>query len=372
MAAYIVRRLLLMIPTLFGIMLLVFAITQAAPGGPVDQVIAKLQGINANVADNISRSTGNVESGGIGTAGSTNVQSGSSGSNSTYRGAEGLSPEVIARIEKRFGYDKPVWVRFKDMMVSYLMFDFGTSFYRDDSVLSIMAEKLPVSISLGFLSLIFSYLVTIPLGIAKARRDGSAFDVGTTNTLIAIDSIPNYLMAIMFLLIFSYQLGWFPDRGLTSPNFAELSFFGKIVDYLWHMTLPALALLIGGYTAATMLVKNSFIDQLRLPYVTTARAKGLTEQKVMYGHVFRNAMLLVISSMPAAFIGAFFAGALLIERIFNLDGFGLLGFEALTKRDYAILYAQTYIFGLMGLVIHLVTDITYTLIDPRIDFEARG
>ena len=369
MAAYIIRRLLLMIPTLLGILMVNFFIVQLAPGGPVEAAIMELQGINTNIGDRLTRNTGDAEGGGSNSA-ATRANS----ADSNYRGAEGLDPRIIEQLEIKYGFDKPVWQRFLIMLRDYATFNFGNSFTYGKPVFEVVADKLPVSISLGFWGFLFTYSICIPLGIAKARREGTKFDAYSTNAVIAVDAIPGFVVAIMLLVVFSAGIVFqiFPLQGLTSQNFDELSLLGKIGDYFWHMALPIITILIGGYASLTLLVKNSFLDQLRLPYVTTARAKGLTERKVMYGHVFRNAMLLVISGFPAAFVGIFFAGSVLIERIFGLDGLGLLGLDAIGKRDYPIIFATTYVFGLVGLMLHLLTDITYTLIDPRIDFEARG
>ncbi|MCU1717449.1 microcin C ABC transporter permease YejB [Pseudomonas sp. 5P_3.1_Bac2] len=355
MLAYIFRRLLLIIPTLFGILLINFIIIQAAPGGPVDQMIAKLEGFDG--------ATSRVAGGG--------AEVSVAGSN--YRGAQGLDPELIAEIEKMYGFDKSAPERFWLMIKSYAQLDFGSSFFRDASVIDLIIEKMPVSISLGLWSTLIMYLVSIPLGIAKATRNGSAFDVWTSSAIIIGYAIPAFLFAIMLIVLFaggSYW-DWFPLRGLTSSNFAELSFTGKLLDYFWHLALPITALVIGNFATLTILSKNSFLDEINKQYVVTARAKGLSSNRVLYGHVFRNAMLIVIAGFPAAFMGIFFTGSLLIEVIFSLDGLGLMGFEAAINRDYPVVFGTLFIFTLLGLVVRLIGDITYTLVDPRIDFESR-
>lgn len=366
MLAYIVRRLLLMIPTLFGIMLLNFIFAQIMPGGPVEQLIAQLSGDNASVTERFTGGSGDLEK--------PAAASPESDVTSRYRGARGLDPEFIKDLEREFGFDKPAHERFFIMLRKYLVFDFGESFFRGRPVVDIVLEKMPVSISLGFFTTLIGYLVCIPLGIAKAVRDGSRFDLWTTTAMTAGSAIPSFLFAILLIILFAggryYQ--WFPLRGLWSPNWDELSWFGKIGDYFWHLTLPLIAMVIGSFTAMTMLVKNSFIDQLRSLYVSTARAKGLSERRVLYGHVFRNAMLIVIAGFPSAFIGIFFGGGLLIETIFSLDGLGLLAYESALKRDYPIMFGTLYLFTLIGLLTNLIGDLTYTIVDPRIDFEKRG
>jgi len=359
MLAYILRRLLLIIPTLFGILLINFIIVQAAPGGPVEQMIAKLEGFDAASGG----ATGRISGGG----GEVSV----AGSN--YRGAQGLDPELIKEIERMYGFDKPAHQRFWIMLNNYLHLDFGSSFFRDAKVTDLILEKMPVSISLGLWSTLIMYLVSIPLGIAKATRHGSTFDLWTSTAIIIGYAIPAFLFAILLIVLFaggSYW-DWFPLRGLTSNNFDELSLGGKILDYFWHLTLPVTALVIGSFASLTMLTKNSFLDEINKQYVVTARAKGLTERRVLYGHVFRNAMLIIIAGFPAAFIGIFFTGSLLIEVIFSLDGLGLLGFEAAINRDYPVVFGTLFIFTLVGLLVKLIGDITYTLVDPRIDFESR-
>ncbi len=367
MGAYILKRILLMIPTLLGIMLMTFAIIQFVPGGPVEQVIAKMQGTDSDSTGRISGNTGNE-------AGSQQQQmAGGDGTSFKYRGAQGLDPEFIKSLEKQFGFDKPAHERFLLMMGNYLTFDFGQSYFRDRSVLSLIAEKLPVSISLGLWLTLIQYMVSIPLGIRKAVKDGSTFDVWTSGVIIIGYAIPSFIFAIMLIVLFAggSYFSWFPLRGLTSDNFEQLSWWGKLADYAWHLALPLFAMAIGSFATMTMLTKNSFLDEIRKQYVMTARAKGLTETQVLYGHVFRNAMLLVIAGFPGAFIGAFFASSLLIETIFSLDGLGYLFFKATLDRDYPIVFASLYIFTLMGLVVQLISDLTYTWIDPRIDFEKR-
>ena len=368
MGAYILKRILLMIPTLLGIMLMTFAVIQFVPGGPVEQVIAKMQGTDTDSTGRISGNTGN-EAGG-----SAQAQAGvSDGTAFKYRGAQGLDPEFIKSLEKQFGFDKPAHERFLLMIGNYLTFDFGESYFRDRSVLSLIIEKLPVSISLGLWLTLIQYLVSIPLGIRKAVNDGSTFDVWTSGVIIVGYAIPSFIFAIMLIVLFAggSYFSLFPLRGLTSDNFEELSWWGKLVDYAWHLALPLFAMAIGSFATMTMLTKNSFLDEIRKQYVMTARAKGLSESQVLYGHVFRNAMLLVIAGFPGAFIGAFFASSLLIETIFSLDGLGYLFFKATLDRDYPIVFASLYIFTLLGLIVQLISDLTYTWIDPRIDFEKR-
>ena len=367
MGAYILKRILLMIPTLIGIMLMTFAVIQFVPGGPVEQVIAKMQGNDTDSTGRISGNTGN-EAGG-----NQQAMPGGDSVNVKYRGAQGLDPEFIKSLEKQFGFDKPAPERFLLMMKDYFTFNFGQSYFRDRSVLSLIGEKLPVSISLGLWLTLIQYLVSIPLGIRKAVKDGSTFDVWTSGVIIIGYAIPSFIFAIMLIVVFAggSYFSWFPLRGLTSDNFEQMSFFGKAADYAWHLALPLFAMAIGSFATMTMLTKNSFLDEIRKQYVTTARAKGLSERQVLYGHVFRNAMLLVIAGFPGAFIGAFFASSLLIETIFSLDGLGYLFFKATLDRDYPIVFASLYIFTLMGLVVQLVSDLTYTWIDPRIDFEKR-
>jgi len=363
MIAYIIRRLLLIIPTLIGIMLVNFIIIQVAPGGPVEQAIAQLTGVGSNITERVSRSG----------TGDTLEPAASRQGNQVYRGAQGLDPEFIKELEKRFGFDQPLHVRFLRMMRNYLVFDFGESFFRDRSVVDLVLDKLPVSISLGVWTTLLVYLISIPLGIAKAVRDGSRFDVASSFAIVIGTAIPSFLFAVFLLVLFAggSYLDWFPLRGLTSENWSELSLRGKVLDYLWHITLPVVAMVIGGFATLTMLTKNTFLDQLQQQYVLTAKAKGLTARRVLYGHVFRNAMLLVIAGFPAAFVGILFTGSVLIEVIFSLDGLGLLGFEAAFNRDYPLMFGSLYFFSLLGLLMNLVGDLMYTVVDPRIDFERR-
>ena len=370
MLAYIVRRLLLMIPTLIGIMVINFTIVQFAPGGPIEQIIAQVTGTDVGATARIGGGRGSE----TGTGGQTiRPQAGAGNINSRYRGAQGLDPEFIKQLEKQFGFDKPLPERFMFMMANYVSFDFGTSYFRDESVIDLVLEKMPVSISLGLWTTLIVYLISIPLGIRKAVHDGTSFDIWTSGFIIIGYAIPGFLFALLLVVMFSGGsfLDWFPLRGLTSENWSELSFTGKALDYLWHLVLPVLAMVISGFAGLTMLTKNSFLDQINMQYVQTARSKGLNERRVLYGHVFRNAMLIVIAGFPSAFIGILFTGQLLIEIIFSLDGLGLLGFEAVIKRDYPIMFATLFFFTLLGLVMNLIGDIAYTIIDPRIDFEAR-
>ncbi len=353
-----------MITTLFGIMLINFLIIQTAPGGPVEQAIAQITGEGADI-------TGRITQSGSGETLAPKTLQGSTPSR--YRGAQGLDPEFIEELEQRFGFDKPMHERFFHMVKSYIVFDFGESFFRDRDVVDLVLEKMPVSISLGLWTTLLVYLISIPLGIAKARRDGSRFDMWTSFAIVIGTAIPSFLFAVFLLIVFSggSYLDWFPLRDLVSENWDELSLGNKITDYLWHITLPVFAMVIGGFATLTMLTKNSFMDQLHQQYVLTARAKGLTEKRVLYGHVFRNAMLIVIAGFPGAFVSILFTGSVLIEIIFSLDGLGLLGFEAAFNRDYPLMFGTLYFFSLLGLLLNLVGDLMYTVIDPRIDFEAR-
>ena len=359
MLAYAARRILLMIPTLFAIILVNFVIIQAAPGGPVDQMIAQLKG-RGDVTSRVSSAGGEF------TASSTATQQ--------TRGSRGIDPELIARLNKLYGFDKPPIERFWIMISNYLSFDFGKSFYSDRSVLQLVRDKLPVSISLGLWTTLLTYFISIPLGIRKAVRDGSTFDVWTSAVVIVGYSIPGFLFAILLVVLFAggSYLNWFPLRGLHADNAADLDWPRYILDYFWHIALPIAALVISGFASLTMLTKNSFLEEINKQYVVTARAKGLSERRVLYGHVFRNAMLLVIAGFPSAFIGILFTGALLVEVIFSLDGLGLLGFQAAIGRDYPIMFATLYIYTLLGLVLKLISDITYMFVDPRIDFGTRG
>ncbi|MEP9372030.1 microcin C ABC transporter permease YejB [Mesorhizobium sp. KR1-2] len=364
MGAYILRRILLMIPTLFGVMAISFAVVQFAPGGPVEQVVAKLTGQGGGATERIS--------GGGAEAGATNFEPGGIAS-SRYRGAQGLDPEFIAKLEKQFGFDKPPLERFFMMLWNYARFDFGQSYFRDISVLDLILEKMPVSISIGLWVTLLSYLISIPLGIRKAVKDGSSFDTWTSAVVIIGYAIPGFLFAILLMVLFAGGsfFDWFPLRGLTSDNWEQLSWPARILDYFWHITLPLTALVLSAFATTTLLTKNSFLDEIRKQYVVTARAKGLTERQVLYGHVFRNAMLIVIAGFPGAFISAFFTGSLLIENIFSLDGLGLLGYKSILDRDYPVVFANLYIFSLIGLFVSLISDLMYTWIDPRIDFERR-
>ncbi len=365
MAAYIVKRLLLMVPTLLGIMLISFAIIQFAPGGPVERVLAQLEGNDVGATARI---------GGGGREISAGAQVAAGAASATYRGAQGLDEDFIKALEKQFGFDRPAHERFWLMISSYLVFDFGQSYFRDVSVLELIKEKLPVSISLGLWLTFISYAISIPLGVAKAVRDGSRFDVWTSGAIIVGYAIPGFLFAILLVVLFAGGsfVSWFPLRGLVSDNFAQLTWWQKILDYAWHLVLPLTAMAISSFATMTLLTKNSFLDEIKKQYVVTARAKGATERQVLYGHVFRNAMLIVVAGFPGAFVSAFFAGSLLIETIFSLDGLGLLGYESAINRDYPVVFATLYIFSLLGLVTNLISDLVYTWIDPRIDFEARA
>jgi microcin C transport system permease protein len=367
MTAYIVRRIALMIPTIFGIMLVSFVVVQFAPGGPVERVIAQLSGTDTGATSRVSGSAGgDFSARGAGQGGQLDM-------NAKYRGAQGLDPEFIKSLEKQFGFDKPAYERFFLMLWNYARFDFGKSYFRDVSVLQLIREKLPVSISLGVWMTLLSYLISIPLGIRKAVRDGSHFDVWTSAVIIVGYAIPGFLFAILLIILFAggsfFQI--FPLRGLTSDGWAQFSLGHKILDYFWHLTLPIVSMGLAAFATMTLLTKNSFLEELRKQYVLTARAKGCSERQVLYGHIFRNAMLLVIAGFPGAFVSAFFAGALLIETIFSLDGLGLLSFESVLNRDYPVVFANLNMFALVGLVVNLISDLTYTWIDPRIDFETR-
>jgi microcin C transport system permease protein len=372
MLAYIVRRLLLIIPTILGIMLVSFLVIQFAPGGPVEQAIAQLTGADVSTSDRLNRGGSEIYR--------QNNPSGVGDANtSRYRGAQGLDPEIIKDLEKQFGFDKPAHERFLLLLWNYARFDFGRSYFHDARVLDLIIQKMPVSVSLGLWLTLLTYLISIPLGIAKAVRDGSRFDSWTSIVVIIGYAIPGFMFAIFLIVVFaggSLNLPWglssaFPLRGLTSPNWADLSWYAKIGDYFWHLTLPITAMLLGSFATMTLLTKNSFLDEIRKQYVVTARMKGLSERRVLYGHVFRNAMLIIIAGFPGAFIGAFFSSSLLIEQIFSLDGLGLLGFEAVEKRNYPVVFATLYIFSLLGLVVNLISDLAYTWVDPRIDFESR-
>ncbi len=357
MTFYLLRRLLLVIPTLLGILTINFAVIQFAPGGPVEQVLAELKGSG----DTTQRLTG---------AGASEASNGAGGG---YRGARGLDPAVVADIRHMFGFDKPPLTRYLDMLRSYASFDFGRSFFRDRSVLGLIREKMPVSISIGLWSTLLVYLVSIPLGIMKAVRDGSRFDIASSAVVLIGYAIPGFLFAIMLVVLFAGGsfVSWFPLRGLTTAGAQTWSWPARMLDYAWHLVLPTTALVVGGFASLTMLTKNCFLEEIRKQYVTTARAKGASENRVLYRHVFRNAMLLIIAGFPAAFIGILFSSSLLVEIVFSLDGLGLLGFESAIRRDYPVMFGTLYIFTLVGLVLQIVGDLMYTLVDPRIDFSRR-
>ena len=360
MGAYIARRLLLIIPTLLGVMMINFFLVQFVPGGPIEQVIARMEG-QGNVFGAFDGAGADVNAGAV--------------ENERYLGARGLPPEFIEELEREFGFDKPPLERFLHMMWNYMRFDFGESYFRSISVVDLVLEKLPVSITLGLWSTLIAYMVSIPLGIRKATRDGTRFDTFTSGLIIVAYAIPGFLFAILLLVLFAggsyYQI--FPARGLTSPQevWDQLSPIGKMLDYLWHITLPVIASTIAAFATLTLLTKNSFLDEIRKQYVMTARAKGLMENRVLYGHVFRNAMLIVIAGFPAVFVGVFFGGSLIIETIFSLDGLGRLGFEAVVARDYPVMFGTLFVFSLLGLLVGLISDLMYVWIDPRIDFESR-
>ena len=346
-----------MVPTLLGIMIINFALIQFVPGGPIEQIIAQIEG-GGDVFESISG------------GGSELTETG----DSDYAGSRGLPQEFIEELEREFGFDKPPLERFLGMMWNYVRFDFGESYFRSVSVVDLVLEKMPVSITLGLWSTLIAYLVSIPLGIKKAIRDGSKFDTWTSGAIIIGYAIPGFLFALLLIVLFAGGSYWriFPLRGLTSDNFEQLSMIGKVLDYLWHITLPVLASTISAFATLTLLTKNSFLDEIKKQYVITAKAKGLSEGRVLYGHVFRNAMLIVISGFPALFIGVFFGGSLIIETLFSLDGLGRLGFEAVVARDYPVVFGTLFAFSLLGLIVGIITDLTYVLIDPRIDFEGRG
>lgn len=372
MLNYLLRRLFLIIPTLFGIMVLNFLIVQAAPGGPVEQVIAKLQGNNTESTARVSGSgSDNMQA--MQHLGDKMITNANNGGSSRYKGAQGLDPEFIKELEVQFGFDKPMHERFLLMMQHYITFDFGKSYFRDQKVIDLVLEKMPVSISLGLWTTLLIYLISIPLGIRKAVKDGSNFDMWTSTVIIIGYAIPSFLFAVLLVVVFAggRVFDWFPLRGLVSDNCHDLSWPQRILDYLWHITLPVTAMVISGFASLTMLTKNSFMDEISKLYVTAARAKGLSEKQVLYGHVFRNAMLIVIAGFPHAFISILFTGSLLIEVIFSLDGLGLLGFESAISRDYPVMFATLYFFTLLGLILNIIGDLTYTAVDPRIDFEKR-
>ncbi len=358
MGAYILKRLLLMIPTLLGALLITFTITQFVPGGPIEQLIAKLE----RPGDLDNKLNGGSETAQV-----------SAGKGGIYQGARGIDPDTIKKWNKQFGFDKPAPQRFAEMVWNYARFDFGESYFQSKPVIQLIKEKLPVSISLGLWLMLLSYAISIPLGIAKAVREGTKFDVWTSAVISIGYAIPNFIFAIMLIILFAGGSYWsyFPLRGLWSDNFSDLSTWGKITDYIWHITLPLIAMGVSAFTTTTMLTRNSFLDEIRKQYVVTARAKGLTESRVLYGHVFRNAMMLVIAGFPGAFIHAFFTGSLLIEQVFSLDGLGYLTYKSTVNRDYAVVFASMWVFTLLGLMMALVSDLLYTWIDPRIDFETR-
>ena len=366
MGSYLIRRILLIFPTLFGIMLINFAVIQIVPGGPVEQMIAQMTGTAVE-------STARFSGGGEGELNTNFDASSFEDGDSKYRGAQGLDPDIIKEIEIMYGMDKPAHERFFIMLKSYILFDFGESFFRDQKVTSLVLDKMPVSISLGLWTTLLVYLISIPLGIRKAIKDGSRFDIISSSIVTIGYAIPNFLFAVILIVFFAggrfYDI--FPLRGLVSENFDELNLLAQIKDYFWHLTLPLIAMIVSGFAGLTFLTKNSFIDQINQQYVMTARAKGLSEKKVLYGHVFRNAMLIVIAGFPSAFIGILFSSSLFIEVIFSLDGLGLLGYEAALTRDYPVIFATLYFFSLLGLIMGIIGDFMYSLIDPRIDFEAR-
>ena len=361
MGAYIAKRLLLIIPTLLGILLINFCIVQATPGGPVEQLINQIQGGEEGNTDRTSGSSASFES---------NQQQ---GSNQTYMGAQGLPPEMLAEIQKLYGFDQPAHIRFFDMVKNYLTLDFGDSFYRNISVIDLIIEKMPVTISLGLWSTLLIYCLSIPAGIYKAVHHGSRFDVWSSVIVVVANAIPSFILGVLLIVLFAGGsfFDWFPLRGLTSPDFEQMSWIDQIKDYFWHLALPLTAYTIGGFATLTLLTKNSFLDEINKQYVTTARAKGLEEKQVLYGHVFRNAMLIIICGFPAAFLNIFLTGSLLIEVIFSLNGLGLLGFESIINRDYPVVFGTLFIFTLLGLAIKLISDLVYVLVDPRIDFESR-
>lgn len=356
MTAYIIKRLLLIIPTLLGIMVINFAIVQVAPGGPVEQLMIELEGGHGAAGATARFSGGGAE-----------VSQGTD-----YRGRQGLDEELIDQINKQYGFDKPPLERFTDMMVNYAKFDFGDSFYQDKSVVDLVVDKMPVSISLGLWSTLIIYLISIPLGIRKAVNDGNKFDVLSSFIIIILYAIPSFLFGILLIILFAGGSYWdiFPLRGIVSDGWQEMSIFEQILDYLWHMVLPVAAMTVGGFAGLTMLTKNSFLDEINKQYVLTARAKGLSERKVLYGHVFRNAMLIIIAGFPVMLLGMLFTGSLLIEVIFSLDGLGLLSYEAVVNRDYPVFFGTLFIFTMFGLIMTLIRDITYIFVDPRINFES--
>jgi microcin C transport system permease protein len=367
MSAYIARRILLMLPTLLGILFVSFLVVQFAPGGPVDRVIAQLSGADTGGLSRVSGGGGD-----FGARANVNA-AGADAVSSKYRGAQGLDPEFIKSLEKQFGFDKPAPERFALMVWNFTRFDFGRSYFRDISVVQLIKEKLPVSMSLGIWMTLLSYLISIPLGIRKAVKDGTPFDTWTSGVIIVGFAIPGFLFAILLIILFAGGsfFNWFPLRGLTSDGWAQFPWYWKIIDYFWHLALPLISMGLSAFATMTLLTKNSFLDEIRKQYVMTARTKGCRERQVLYNHIFRNAMLIVIAGFPSAFIHAFFSGSLLIETIFSLDGLGLLSFESVLNRDYPVVFGTLYIFSLVGLVVNLLSDLTYMWVDPRIDFEAR-
>jgi microcin C transport system permease protein len=367
MTGYIARRILLMFPTLLGILFVSFIVVQFAPGGPVERVLAQLSGADTGGTSRVS--------GGGGDFGPRGQVGGSAdaASSSKYRGAQGLDPDFIKKLEAQFGFDKPAPERFALMVWNFSRFDFGKSYFRDVSVIQLIKEKLPVSMSLGIWMMLLTYLISIPLGIRKAVKDGSKFDTWTSAAIIVGFAIPGFLFAILLIILLAGGsfLNIFPLRGLTSDGWAQFPWYWKIIDYFWHITLPLVSMALGAFATMTLLTKNSFLDEIRKQYVMTARAKGCSERQVLYNHIFRNAMLIVIAGFPSAFIHAFFSGSLLIETIFSLDGLGLLGFESILNRDYPVVFGTLFIFSLVGLMVNLISDLAYMWIDPRIDFEAR-
>ena len=357
MLSYIFRRLILIVPTLVGIMCINFFLVQFVPGGPIEQIISDLEK-NSSFLDSIGGGSQEVRT-------SDGLES--------YKGSVGLPKDFIDELEAQFGFDKPLWERFFSMMYDYITFDFGDSYFRSISVIELIIEKMPVSISLGLWTTLLAYMISIPLGIRKALLDGSSFDNWTSTLIIIGYSIPGFLFAIFLLVLFAggSYLQLFPIRGLVSSNFENMSFFGQIKDYFWHISLPVIASTVSAFATLTLLTKNSFLDEIKKQYVITARSKGLSDQRVLYGHVFRNAMLIIIAGFPGLFISVFFGSSLIIETIFSLDGLGRLGFEAAVSRDYPVVFGTLYIFGLLGLVVGLLSDLMYVWVDPRIDFEKR-
>ncbi|MBO1248584.1 ABC transporter permease subunit [Comamonas denitrificans] len=343
MLAYILKRILLMLPTLLGVLLLTFVVIQFVPGGPVEQYLAEAKA---------GAGGGGGEGGGL-----------------AYRGAQGVDAQRLAEIKALYGFDKPAHERFVQMLGQFARFDLGRSFFQNKDVWQLIQEKLPVSASLGLWTFFISYLVAVPLGIAKAVRAGSRFDLLTTLVILVGYAIPGFVLGLALLVVFGGQLQWFPLRGLTSSHWADLSLMGKVVDYLWHITLPVLAMVAGSFAVTAMLTKNAFLEEIRKQYVLTARAKGLSERQVLYRHVFRNALLPIVTGFPAAFIGAFFTGSLLIETLFSLDGLGLLSYESVIRRDYPVVLGTLYLFTLIGLVTKLISDLCYVWVDPRVKFD---